>query len=72
MDVVPGPGGNPESHVDVTEVAPYVYYRIAAGNAEGNTVMSPWVLAETSGDSDPSPPDGGGGPGKCHPKKGCP
>ena len=71
VDSVSGPGGEALSHEDVTETAQNVYYRIAAGNAAGNTVMSDWVLAQSAGDPDTGPPDGGGGSGKCHPRKGC-
>ncbi len=71
VDAVPGPGGEALSHEDVTETTLYVYYRIAAGNASGNTVMSEWVLAQSAGDPNTDPPDGGGGSGKCHPRKGC-
>ena len=74
VNAVPGPGGENLFHEDITETAQNVYYRIAAGNAAGNTVMSDWVLAQSGGASDPEPPDddgGGGGSGKCHPRKGC-
>ena len=60
------------SHEDVTEIVPNVYYRIAAGNVAGNTVMSDWVQAQAGeGDTDSEPPDSGGGSGKCHPRRGC-
>jgi subtilisin family serine protease len=72
VSALPGPGGEDLSHEDVTETTENVYYRIAAGNAAGNTVMSEWVLAQSGGASDPEPPDDGGdGSGKCHPRRGC-
>lgn len=71
VDAVSGPGDEALAHEDVTETAPNVYYRIAAGNAAGNTIMSEWVPAQSGGDSDAEPPDGGGGSGKCHPRRGC-
>ena len=72
VDAVLGPGGDALSHEDATETTESVYYRIAAGNVAGNTVMSEWVPAQPGGASDPEPPDdGGGGSGKCHPRRGC-
>ena len=73
VDAVPGPGGEGLSHEDVTDPAENVYYRIAAGNPAGNTVMSEWILAQSGSDSGTEPPDddGGGGSGKCHPRRGC-
>jgi subtilisin family serine protease len=67
VDAVSGPGGEPLSHEDPTETSPNVYYRIAAGNAAGNTVMSDWVQVQVSSDPD----SGDGGSGKCHPRRGC-
>ena len=49
VDAVPGPDPEALSHEDVTETAENVYYRIAAGNVAGNTVMSEWVLAQSGG-----------------------
>ncbi|MDH3908954.1 MAG: hypothetical protein OEU83_07970, partial [Gammaproteobacteria bacterium] len=72
VDAVLGPGGDALSHEDAAETTQNVYYRIAAGNVAGNTVMSEWILAQSGGASDPEPPDdGGGGSGKCHPRRGC-
>lgn len=72
VDAVSGPGGEPLSHEDMTETVPYVYYRIAAGNTAGNTVLSEWVPAQTGASSGTEPPDdGSGGSGKCHPRRGC-
>ena len=71
VDAVSGPGGEALSHEDVTETGPNVFYRIAAGNPAGNTVMSDWVEAQTGGGSGTEPPDDGGGSGKCHPRRGC-
>ncbi|MDX1480387.1 MAG: S8 family serine peptidase [Woeseiaceae bacterium] len=61
--------GDTESFEDATGPHEYLYFRIAAGNNFGNSVMSDWVHVAVS---DPSGGDGdGGGSGRCHPKKGC-
>ncbi len=67
----PGPGGELLAHEDVTETAPNVFYRIAAGNDVGDTAFTDWIPAQSGSDPDPDPPDDGGGSGKCHPRKGC-
>jgi subtilisin family serine protease len=75
LDVPPGLGGNSESYDHFIEPGPYIYYRISAGNPQGNTTMSDWVHATSSDTTDPNPDDGGGGggggSGNCHPKKDC-
>ena len=74
VDVSPGPGGNVESYEHVIEPNANTTYRIAAGNTQGNTIMSDWVLVtdgDTTNPDDGDGGDGGGGSGKCHPKKGC-
>ena len=62
------PAGQMETFEDATGPHSYLYYRIAAGNGVGNSVMSDWVHVVVTDGSDPD--DGGGGP-PCHPKKGC-
>ncbi len=76
VNVTPGPGDSTETFEHLIDAADYLFYRIAAGNAQGNTVMSAWVQATNGSTSEPNPDDGDGGSdggsGRCHPKKGCP
>ena len=71
LDVPPGPGGNDESYEHVIEPNANTTYRIAAGNAQGNTVLSDWVPVSGGDTTNPDDGDSGGGSGKCHPKRGC-
>ncbi len=64
--------GAAETFVDATGPKQYLYYRIAAGNSSGNSIMSDWVHVSVTDGSGSDPDDGGGGgSGRCHPKRGC-
>ena len=71
LDVSPGTGGNVESYEHVIEPDANTTYRIAAGNTQGNTIMSDWVPVTAEETTDPDGGDGGGRPDKCHPRTGC-
>jgi subtilisin family serine protease len=67
--------GEAESFEDAAGASDNLYYRIAAGNDSGNSVMSDWIhvaVTDGSGDGGTDGGDGGSGSGRCHPKKGCP
>jgi subtilisin family serine protease len=67
--------GAAEPFEDAAGASDNLYYRIAAGNDSGNSVMSDWIhvaVTDGSGDGGTDGGDGGSGSGRCHPKKGCP